>query len=324
MKRTAITIAAVIAATAALAQGAQILTVLYMQVRCKSSAPDSAPTDHVRIYCLTSDDHVRQINDAGTVIDLAAAGGGGNSFETQNVPSGTDPVADLATDTLNWTSTGATLTLTGDSVTDTINVEAVDVTCVGCLGSTEIAALDASDITTGTFLDARIDGAGEADELVLVGDVDGAANANDIDEVNVEGELETVLDLLELQDAAGAGSCTASQQVRRNAGDTAFECFTASSGAASSVEVTLDFGASGSDVASVVVTGQAWVTTSTEIACTPTLVSTADRAEGAEDAVIEGLVVAAHTRVAGTGFTLTGAPRFGVAIGRYAVHCLGV
>jgi hypothetical protein len=91
-----------------------------------------------------------------------------------------------------------------------------------------------------------------------------------------------------------------------------------------SVVVTLDFGLGGSDIASVVVTGQAWVAAGTEIACAPTMVATADRAEGAEDAVIEGLVVAAHTRVAATGFTLTGAPRFGHAIGKYAVHCLGV
>jgi hypothetical protein len=198
MKKVLIGISLALLAAVAWAQGAQILNVLYLQVRCKTTGPDSAPTDHVRIYCLTSDDHVRQINDAGSVIDLASGGGGGNSFETQNVPSGTDPVADSSTDTLNWTSTGSTVTLTGDSSTDTINVEAVDVTCTGCLGSTEIAGLDAGDITTGTFGDARIDGALEENEI----------------------------DLLDLGDAAAVDTCSASEIVRRNSTDANFECQT--------------------------------------------------------------------------------------------------
>jgi hypothetical protein len=94
-------------------------------------------------------------------------------------------------------------------------------------------------------------------------------------------------------------------------------------GGGNSVEVTLDF-STGAEIASVVVTGQAWVTAGSEIVCSPTMMATADRAEGAEDAVIEGLVVSAHSRSAGVGFTLTGAPRFGNAYGRFAVHCIGV
>lgn len=52
----------------------------------------------------------------------------------------------------------------------------------------------------GTIEDARIDGSTEADELVLAGDVDGTANANDLDEANVEAELEAVIDLADLQE----------------------------------------------------------------------------------------------------------------------------
>lgn len=48
-------------------------------------------------------------------------GGGGNTFETINAPSGTDPVADSSTDTLNVTCSGG-LTCTGDSGTDTIDL----------------------------------------------------------------------------------------------------------------------------------------------------------------------------------------------------------
>ena len=53
----------------------------------------------------------------------------------------------------------ATLSLSG------LALGVVDVTCTGCLGATEIAALDAGDVTTGTFADARIDGSLEADEV---------------------------------------------------------------------------------------------------------------------------------------------------------------
>jgi hypothetical protein len=94
--------------------------------------------------------------------------------------------------------------------------------------------------------------------------------------------------------------------------------------AGSGVEVILDFGANGSELVSTVVTGQAWVAANSEIVCSPTMVATADRIEGAEDAVIEGLTVAAHTRVVGTGFTVTAGASQGVAIGKYAIHCVGV
>lgn len=55
----------------------------------------------------------------------------------------------------------------------------------------------------GTLEDARVDGSLEADEVVLAGDVDGAANANDLDELAVEAELEGVLDLDQMQGNIG-------------------------------------------------------------------------------------------------------------------------
>lgn len=67
-------------------------------------------------------------------------------------------------------------------------------------------------------------------ELDIAGDVDGTGlSAVDIDEAAVENELEGALDLLDLQDG-GSNTCTGSQQLRRNAGDTAFECFTPGGG----------------------------------------------------------------------------------------------
>lgn len=89
------------------------------------------------------------------------------------------------------------------------------------------------------------------------------------------------------------------------------------------VEVEVDFGATESDdVASTVVTGQAWVSAGSKIVCAPTMLATSSRDEGAEDAVVEGLVVAVHSRVAGTGFTVTAAATHGTT-GIYKIHCTG-
>lgn len=94
-------------------------------------------------------------------------------------------------------------------------------------------------------------------------------------------------------------------------------------GGGNAVEVTLDFGSGAAD-ASAVVTGQAWVASSSKIVCAPTLLASGTRVEGEEDAVLEGLILAVHSRVAATGFTLTGSVREGIALGQFTVHCLGV
>lgn len=51
---------------------------------------------------------------------------GGNSFETVDVPAGTDPVADSSTDTLVITETDTPLVITGTSGTDTIDITTID------------------------------------------------------------------------------------------------------------------------------------------------------------------------------------------------------
>jgi hypothetical protein len=56
--------------------------------------------------------------------DATGAGGGGNSFTTFAVPSGTNPVADSATDTITFAD-GVNIGITGDSTSDTITI-AVD------------------------------------------------------------------------------------------------------------------------------------------------------------------------------------------------------
>jgi len=54
----------------------------------------------------------------------SGGGGSSNSFETINVPNGTNPVADSATDTLNFTSVDDSVTITGTSGTDTVDFKA--------------------------------------------------------------------------------------------------------------------------------------------------------------------------------------------------------
>lgn len=68
----------------------------------------------------TGPDVVVVYNALGVGVCTATSGGGGNSFETMNAPSGTDPVADSATDTLNITCAGG-LTCTGTAGTDTLD-----------------------------------------------------------------------------------------------------------------------------------------------------------------------------------------------------------
>jgi hypothetical protein len=78
-------------------------------------------------------------------------------------------------------------------------------------------------------------------------------------------------------------------------------------------------------VASTVVTGQAWVTATSKIVCAPTMLATANRDEGAEDAIIEGLVAAVHSRVASTGFTVSVyANSTHGTTGVYKIHCTGL
>jgi hypothetical protein len=119
---------------------------------------------------------------------------------------------------------------------------------------------------------------------------------------------------------AGAGVSCAD-----NAGATRTDCTISGGGAGSAnvVAVTLDFGANGASDAAVAVTGQAWVTAASVIVCAPTLVASTGRPEGTEDALIEGLTSVVYSRVAGTGFTLRAAPRYGRAYGQFVFHCTG-
>lgn len=65
-----------------------------------------------------------------------------NSFVTIDCPSGTDPVADSATDTLTLTSTGSSIAITGNSGTDTVNFEVTAPLSVANGGTNSTTALN--------------------------------------------------------------------------------------------------------------------------------------------------------------------------------------
>jgi len=118
--------------------------------------------------------------------------------------------------------------------------------------------------------------------------------------------------------------CVGSSVTCTRVGSTGTLSVTGGSGSANAVAVTVDFTSNGSDGVATVVSGQTWVTATSVIVCSPTMLATATRAEGAEDAVIESLTVAIYNRLVGTGFTLRTWAAVGKAYGQFIVHCTGV
>src|SRR3990172_2700788 len=79
----------------------------------------------------------------------ASGGGGGNSFATIDCPSGTDPVADSSSDTLQLLA-GAGLEITGDSASDSVTFKAdtyIDVSSHSLTAPSAITATDGSPYT---------------------------------------------------------------------------------------------------------------------------------------------------------------------------------
>lgn len=91
-------------------------------------------------------------------------------------------------------------------------------------------------------------------------------------------------------------------------------------GSGNGVEVTVDFGSFGT-LASTVVTGQAWVGSSSKLVAS--FFGTTTDHPSPEEAVIEQLDVATGDIVAGTGFTVYASAPMGTT-GQYKVHVLGV
>lgn len=260
------------------------------------------------------------------------------------------------------------------SITAGAAIGVVDVTCTGCLGTTEIAALDTADVTTGNYVATIADGTG----------IDGTASGN-------ASTYTPTLDLTEISSTTwGAGAFTtmtfdagATDPVLRfsspatmqlegggtspilnvddqgevrfleeDAGGSDYIAFkapatiatprtctfvdsanpipdscvgngvddTGGAGSASSVEVSIALTSVGMFFSSTV-TGQAWVTTSTEIVCNP-LGTTADGLTPETITVAAPRATIAN-RVAGTGFDLMVSNPYGLE-GTVRFHCIGV
>lgn len=74
---------------------------------------------------------------------VGTGGGGGNvtvAFNTMNAPAGTDPEADSATDTLNFTSSDGTVTITGNAGTDTLDFVAPGAAGTNAFGTIDVDA----------------------------------------------------------------------------------------------------------------------------------------------------------------------------------------
>jgi hypothetical protein len=73
-----------------------------------------------------------------------------NAFTTMNAPAGTDPVADTATDTLNWVAT-APITITGNETTDTMTIAVTGLSGTNTGDQTITLQGDVTGTGTGTF-----------------------------------------------------------------------------------------------------------------------------------------------------------------------------
>ncbi len=132
-------------------------------------------------------------------VEMAGGGGAGTpaSTVTSETTFGIAPAVGVDTDYAREDHTHGSPTIADADVPNNITID------LATLATTATTA-NAGDSATaffpsGTIEDARIDGSTEADELVLAGDVAGTANANDLDEAATESEIESVVDLADLQ-----------------------------------------------------------------------------------------------------------------------------
>ncbi len=126
---------------------------------CQSPLPNLCPADGA--VCVNTSDELKRCDiDGNTHTWSTISGGGGgtsNSFETWNAPAGTDPVADSAADTINFTG-GSGITITGDAGTDTIDIAAHEAVTLG--GSLDYLTI-AGQIITRAAIDLATDVTGE-------------------------------------------------------------------------------------------------------------------------------------------------------------------
>ena len=161
-------------------------------------------------------------NGGDTAWECAAdAGGGGNSFETWDAPAGTDPVADSSTDTMELIAT-APITITGDSSLDRLTFDVADAVA-GAEGVLRLAGDLGGTAAAPTVLGVQVN------SVALTGDTTG----NYVDSATSSQGL-----LLTGTEGASLGfiDCAANQVLKRNGGDTAWECAADAGGGGNSFE----------------------------------------------------------------------------------------
>jgi hypothetical protein len=256
------------------------------------------------------------VSDATTlakgVVQLAGDLAGTAALPTVPGLAGKEPTITTLPQTKGGTGAGALTCTGGQHLTSngTVYSCSADTTYTLLAASTTLGGVKQA---AGCAAGNHVSSIGAGGELTCTADSGGAlaaATATVLGGVKGNGTTTacTGTDKMTGWDAAGAMTCAA------DAG---------AGGAPNYVEVDVTFAALGDNIVTTVVTGQAWVTATSKITCSPTMLATSTKAEGEEDAVIERLSAAIHTRVAGTGFSLTVMPAEGDASGVFKFHCVG-
>jgi hypothetical protein len=182
---------------------------------------------------------VLSTNGSGT-LSWVSAGGSQNLFETINAPSGTDPVADSATDTLNLTA-GTGLTITGNSGIDTVDFSLdssasptfAGLTLTGFSGVVKASAgvLSASSVNLASEVTGTLpyNNGGTGQSSYAQGDMIYASAANTLSKLTVgtNGQCLTSNGTIPAWGSCGSGSLPAGttndSTLRYNTGDTSWK-----------------------------------------------------------------------------------------------------
>jgi hypothetical protein len=102
------------------------------------------PTDGTVVVQLDNNTLYVYDENTNTWNAVGGGGGGGNAFGTIQTPFGTSPIADVPSDVLTLSSSDASLTITGDALSDTVDMT---------LSSTGVTA--GSYLVTGATIDSK-------------------------------------------------------------------------------------------------------------------------------------------------------------------------
>ncbi|HSX29501.1 MAG TPA: hypothetical protein VLE73_02980, partial [Candidatus Saccharimonadales bacterium] len=135
----------------------------------------------------------------------AAGGASSNSFTILDTPSGTDPTADTATDTVQLLVTGSNLTITGADNPETITF---DISESALAGNGLAANGDALDITTGNGLQLNSDAVRVNQDFAFTWTADHTWNLQGTENLDVTSDLAGTVNMLGLVGTPSASAGT--------------------------------------------------------------------------------------------------------------------